>query len=1017
MGRGHVRNMLLLCLLLAIAPAVGAMATAWPRWHAFDAADGLPSSEVQALAQDRAGVLWIGTRAGLARHDGVRIEAWRAGPGGGAALPGHDVRALSALADGRLWIVFGDGRAGWLSADRQRFVASSRPPVAPGPRPQPRLRSRDGTLWVGGPDGLRSRAPGQAWRDWSGHPQPPRAVSALLEDHEGGLWIGSRGGGLLRLAPRAAAFGTRAPPVSPGCPWRPTGLATAGPSALWVASDTCLFRVELARPGALRLPLPPGLSPQPLHGLAAGPDGSAWALADDAVLAWTPDGRWRGRWPLPAPRQVLPLAGAVWVLDGEGVPREWQGRHWRPRPAGAPVLRLFAGPDDEAWAAVPGGLRRWRDGRWQAVEGAPGAPVELAVRGHRLWWLDAAGLREVRWHEGRLSPGPAVADVAGHAREARLGLDGEGWPWLASPMGLSLPEPGEFGGWRHFGARDGLGEQALVGSVAWLPGPARAAVLSAAGIELFDPVRLRAPLPAEAPLDLSLQAVRGEALVELAAAPGLARLAHGDRDLRLSLRRVSFSGPGGDRFAAWIEGLDPGPVELGPAGVRLLPSLSPGLHRLHVASAGPDGRWSSPRLLTLLVDPPWWRTRELALLLTGLVLAAMVALAAGLRRHWRGRQSLRRLHARRREAERVSEAKTRFLATLSHEIRTPMTGVLGMAELLQAGELAPVQRGRVDALQAAGRHLVRLVNDALDLARIEAGRLRLEEAPFDLGALLAEVAALLRPLAAARGLGFALAPADGLAPGRRGDATRVRQILINLGHNAIKFCDQGGLTLSARAAAGGVDIGVRDTGPGMPAAQRERLFHRFEAGPSAGGAGLGLAISQELAAAMGGRIAVDSAPGRGTCFRVWLPLPEAEVAPPPEPAPGPAGARRVLLVEDDALVADVVTGLLEAAGHAVTHAPHALAALSAHAAGDHDLLLLDLDLPGMDGLELSQLLQARGDAVPRVAITARADPEAEPAARAAGMVGFLRKPVSGEALAGAVARWARAPAAEAQRAE
>jgi CheY-like chemotaxis protein len=214
----------------------------------------------------------------------------------------------------------------------------------------------------------------------------------------------------------------------------------------------------------------------------------------------------------------------------------------------------------------------------------------------------------------------------------------------------------------------------------------------------------------------------------------------------------------------------------------------------------------------------------------------------------------------------------------------------------------------------------------------------------------------------------------------------------------------------------------------MDAGQLARLFRRFEQAQGLSGeqrrkgSGLGLAICQELACAMSGEIVVSSQPRQGTCFSVHLPLPVAEALPPSAGVrQGPRGGdgSRVLVVEDDATVADVVCGLLEGLGYATRHAPHALAALSAIAGGGFDLAILDLDLPGMDGLELARLLRAQAPGVSLLALTARADAQAEPESRAAGMHGFLRKPVTSALLQEAIEslRARPAPAAEAQAAE
>jgi CheY-like chemotaxis protein/two-component sensor histidine kinase len=342
-----------------------------------------------------------------------------------------------------------------------------------------------------------------------------------------------------------------------------------------------------------------------------------------------------------------------------------------------------------------------------------------------------------------------------------------------------------------------------------------------------------------------------------------------------------------------------------------------------------------------------------------------------------------------------------------------MTGVLGMAELLQGGTLEPQQRRRVQSIQRAGEHLLRLVNDALDLARIEAGKLVLEDADFDLHELLEEVAALLQPLAQARRLEFRLERAPGLPGWLRGDAGRVRQILLNLAGNAIKFTESGSVSLHCAPWARGVQLEVRDTGGGMDEAQVARLFRRFEQAGGLSeaqrrdGTGLGLAICRELAEAMGGGIDVDSEPGQGTSFRVLLPLPTVVPAPtaraePRPPRAGTGAGARVLVVEDDATVAEVVVGLLEAQGYRPVHAPQALAALAELARADYALALVDLDLPGMDGFDLARILRVQAPDTVLLALTARADAQAEPEAIAAGMQGFLRKPLTSELLRQAI---------------
>jgi CheY-like chemotaxis protein len=233
-------------------------------------------------------------------------------------------------------------------------------------------------------------------------------------------------------------------------------------------------------------------------------------------------------------------------------------------------------------------------------------------------------------------------------------------------------------------------------------------------------------------------------------------------------------------------------------------------------------------------------------------------------------------------------------------------------------------------------------------------------------------------------------------------------VLLNLGGNAIKFTERGEVAIRSEWSGAQLLLEVSDTGPGMNEEQQARLFQRFEQGEGAktaaryGGSGLGLAICQELVAAMQGRIELQSRPQAGSTFRVLLPLPLLPVAELPAASADidllAVSSRRVLLVEDDATVAEVVTGLLRGGGHTVCHAPHGLAALAELSTQTFDLAFLDLDLPGIDGFELARLIRSQGHRLPLVALTARADAQAEAAARLAGMAAFLRKPVLGRML-------------------
>ncbi len=369
---------------------------------------------------------------------------------------------------------------------------------------------------------------------------------------------------------------------------------------------------------------------------------------------------------------------------------------------------------------------------------------------------------------------------------------------------------------------------------------------------------------------------------------------------------------------------------------------------------------------------------------------------------------LRSLNRATAEVRRANQAKSQFIASMSHEIRTPITGVLGMAELLQGTPLDERQRDYAGAIRQAGNHLLRLVNDALDLSRVEAGQLALERVAFDLRNLLDEALALIQPAAERKHLALGLEWASDLPRLVVGDPGRLRQILLNLCSNAVKFTDQGAVTVRVALSGKVLCFAVADTGPGISQDQQNRLFRRYrqtEEGQRRGGSGLGLAISRELVEAMGGQMTMRSTSGHGCVVRFDLPLERAESFQLPESAAVDTLQRkglRLLLVEDDPIVARVIVDLLRMQGHAIEHVSHSLAALTRLESTSFDVMLLDLDLPALGGLELARMLRNKGLTLPILAVTARSDAEAKDETQRAGFNGFVRKPVSGELLRRAI---------------
>jgi signal transduction histidine kinase/ligand-binding sensor domain-containing protein len=986
--------------------------------HRADDPESLSSDKVTALLAGDDGRLWIGTAAGLdvrmpdgrLRH--VPVEGQDSpllirsidGGVGGEIRVGTDVGLLLLGADG---VARRDGQMPGIG------VLSS-------------ARDKHGSLWLGTMNGIYL-----VDREGHGFPVPIRSllpvglrgsqVWQVSVDRENGLWFALDGGGLAYLGPNWSDFTPFA--HAPGLPDNPPGtrataIAASREGQLWVGgSNGWLRRLD------------------PLSGQAEG----VVEKSDSRVDALLED-----------------RAGRVWLATAEGVFVRSDNRQ---RPVGTddfrnPVTALLEGPqgrvyagssgggvleidpgtlyvsplkfadpsaevletrqiaieDGLLWQAGTAGLTRWdaAHSRMDFVHGVDKGQVNaFAFDSTGFWLARPAQLEHYHWKEGGAVRSLSVDTAAGWPSPDVLGLrvDAHGRVWIFALTGLWRYDPHRRT-FRAFGVSDGLPSTEFTSGNTVRLADGTVYGMTLGGLIGFRPDTQQDFSQPPSVLITDARVRRDGAMQSLSLDGGPLDLRWNDRELQVEVRALSYISPRRNRYRFYLEGFDSSWIDAGNRGERELAGLSAGSYRLLTEAAGRGGLWGeAPPLEITVAAPPWrrwWAWSAYALLAA----TFSIVMLRESQRRIRQRVEVQLAERQRLMAEQANEAKTRFMTTLSHEIRTPMTGVLGMAELLLHSPLSKTQRGYVDAMRQSGTLLLKLINNALDLARIEAARLELELAPFDPRALLDGLFQLERPQARGKGLDLRLEVISALPARMIGDGTRVQQVLLNLVGNAIKFTDHGQVIIRVQHCPEGLRFSVIDTGPGIPLEHQARMFQRFEQASTpqrSAGSGLGLAICCELVALMGGTIHLESVVGTGSSFHVTLPLVDAggTAADVPEPgAHGQSKTLRLLLVEDDAIVSEVIRGLLQARGHDVHGVVNGLEALTLLAHTRFDALLLDIELPGMDGFQLARMIR-RGKyrAIPIIAITARSYGDEDELTRQAGMDACLRKPVSGEELA------------------
>ncbi len=1039
----------------------------------------LPAAEVLALLHDRTGALWVATHDGLLRQPAAgqafsRVKLPRAGgalatasalfqddagriwigtlhhgaylvPAGGvqpaplhtsaeppSAQASHALASLGVVAitqsfDGRLW--FGSSSQGVFVLDPASMTMRhfhrdlAVPSSLSDDTIMAEMRDRSGLIWLATMRGLSVTNPSRSGLTTVfGTSSQPNGISAngvisFLPVPGGRIWMGRGDHGVAIVDPVLGSVGeiksnSRNPEHAlPDAYIRSMALTASG--VVYLGSKQGLYRTTLTGKTVDRVHLP----------------------NDDSRVG------------------ALLVQGNVLWVGHNGVTRLKLGPRGEPTSppehieAGLPNTRVGAlapGPNGSIWVGTHKGLARLDGSTMQVLESAiPGSAEGGLAQGGvtslvtdrlgRLWVSSTGGAIDIL----------TSRDAHGHLHFHHLGI-GDGLPnanvddlqiapdgqiWASTDDGLARIDPQTLK-IEDFHLKNGAYFNDHWSGAGIVTPEGEILFGSIGGVDVVQPEAVK-PWRFQPPLVITDVQEGAKTLGR----PGLEAIGHdglrvlpGAQSLRVEFAALDYASPGENRYAYRLVGYDRDWVETDAAHrVATYTNLDPGRYELRLRGSNKDGVWSEATLsLPIEVQPAWNQTP-----LFKLALAVLGVLAVGGLIFWRTEAMRRQQHELERQVEertaQLSEqttlalaanaAKSKFLAMMSHELRTPMNGVLGMAQALKLSPLNADQTDQVEMILRSGDSLMTILNDILDVSKIEAGKLDLEVTAFDLIGLGQGVHDLWIHLATEKGVALTYEVDPETPRWVLGDSTRVRQIMLNLVSNALKFTQVGRVKIRIAPHMAGVRIEVSDTGIGMTPEQQRRLFQSFtQADVSTtrrfGGTGLGLSICKQLSELMGGDVSLVSAAGDGSTFTVLLPLFATE---PPEAEPvgddalnaPPLASLRTLVVDDNPINLAVARAILEAVGADITTAADGLEGLELLRSAHFDVVLMDLQMPRLGGSEAIVQIRSGGAGprdIPVIALTADVIGGADEALLKLGFDAVETKPIDACALINTIVR-------------